>query len=576
MADRNDAVTMSLAEAKILVMRGMAGQSPRINPTNNHWEVYDNESGSWKDTGVDASGNIDITGDNQLVFLNYDGDTTLITNAETGESITAAQIGALTTQGKMSFLYVDTDSPEWLAFNGWFPNSGEAVFDNDRLHAVVTTNLQTLVTTGLVTVKPMLPSVTTEDAGKVLKVSNTGVWGVGSDNSGDSGLPNWSGAADGDVLKILEAEGGRGPFWARDAGEWIYLRLRYSDGAYGFADPEITAEYLIANWNHICLMIGNSDRCYLPSIADTYGGVRLYAYYVGETASRIEGFVVEAKISDGSIFVTYVNKPSDELPSVSVANAGQVLMVDSNGVWSRKELPKQVQYLKHYTRAYSDGNVSIAENTIRIEGPNGETDITGEAIANMVLDGVCPIIMDALTEYDYNPEFYHLASMMRDSQVVFVNAGNGYDGRVNILAIPWESAIATHNSHPNWLPDVTAADAGKALVVNSNGYWGADYNGVFEIPVTQSNGTYSTNVSAADIIAHRKNLIASSTGIVMTCDGFTFSGLDIMTFYFSARQIDYTSHTEYIHSMTIVASTLNGADTVTITAENYSIELTHD
>ena len=147
---------------------------------------------------------------------------------------------------------------------------------------------------------------------------------------------------------------------------------------------------------------------------------------------------------------------------------------------------------------------------------------------------------------------------------------------MNILAIPWESAIATHNSHPNWLPDVTAADAGKALVVNSNGYWGADYNGVFEIPVTQSNGTYSTNVSAADIIAHRKNLIASSTGIVMTCDGFTFSGLDIMTFYFSARQIDYTSHTEYIHSMTIVASTLNGADTVTITAENYSIELTHD
>ena len=59
MADRNDAVTMSLEEAKILVMQGMKGdpgESPRINPQNNHWEVYDNDTEQWVDTGVSARG----------------------------------------------------------------------------------------------------------------------------------------------------------------------------------------------------------------------------------------------------------------------------------------------------------------------------------------------------------------------------------------------------------------------------------------------------------------------------------------------------------------------------------------
>lgn len=59
MADRNDAVTMSLEEAKILVMQGMKGdpgESPRINPENNHWEVYDNDTEQWVDTGVNARG----------------------------------------------------------------------------------------------------------------------------------------------------------------------------------------------------------------------------------------------------------------------------------------------------------------------------------------------------------------------------------------------------------------------------------------------------------------------------------------------------------------------------------------
>ena len=51
-----DQVTTSLAQAKVLVMQGMAGKAPRINAENQHWEVYDNTTGQWVDTGVEATG----------------------------------------------------------------------------------------------------------------------------------------------------------------------------------------------------------------------------------------------------------------------------------------------------------------------------------------------------------------------------------------------------------------------------------------------------------------------------------------------------------------------------------------
>ena len=52
----SDQVTTSLAQAKVLVMQGLAGKAPRVNATNNHWEVYDNDTQAWVDTGVDATG----------------------------------------------------------------------------------------------------------------------------------------------------------------------------------------------------------------------------------------------------------------------------------------------------------------------------------------------------------------------------------------------------------------------------------------------------------------------------------------------------------------------------------------
>lgn len=47
-------VTADLGEALYLVTQGLSGKAPRINTTNYHWEVYDNNTKTWVDTGVSA------------------------------------------------------------------------------------------------------------------------------------------------------------------------------------------------------------------------------------------------------------------------------------------------------------------------------------------------------------------------------------------------------------------------------------------------------------------------------------------------------------------------------------------
>lgn len=50
----SDQVTTSLAQAKVLVMEGMAGKAPRVNTTNYPWEIWSNGTQSWVDTGISA------------------------------------------------------------------------------------------------------------------------------------------------------------------------------------------------------------------------------------------------------------------------------------------------------------------------------------------------------------------------------------------------------------------------------------------------------------------------------------------------------------------------------------------
>lgn len=49
-------MTAELEQLRYLVFEGMAGKAPRVNATNNHWEVYDVETAQWVDTGYVAVG----------------------------------------------------------------------------------------------------------------------------------------------------------------------------------------------------------------------------------------------------------------------------------------------------------------------------------------------------------------------------------------------------------------------------------------------------------------------------------------------------------------------------------------
>jgi hypothetical protein len=81
---------------------------------------------------------------------------------------------------------------------------------------------------------------------------------------------------------------------------------------------------------------------------------------------------------------------------------------------------------------------------------------------------------------------------------------------------------------PDELPSVSASDNGKVLGV-VNGAWAAktDEGGSapFEIPVTESGGTFSTTATAADILAHADNCVAVVGGVVrLTPDCVGVSG----------------------------------------------------
>lgn len=112
-----------------------------------------------------------------------------------------------------------------------------------------------------------------------------------------------------------------------------------------------------------------------------------------------------------------------------------------------------------------------------------------------------------------------------------------------------------------------------------NGRDGSDSggDGVFEIPViadtSQSPTTYSTTVTAAEILAHRKNLVVTiGPGVLLTYDGFGTSVPDAGLFFFSARHFD--NNVEYVVSAKIDINNINNANIVAITRQDYHFAVT--
>lgn len=230
---------------------------------------------------------------------------------------------------------------------------------------------------------------------------------------------------------------------------------------------------------------------------------------------------------------------------------------------------KPVRYYRHYTAASG----VFSEHEIAYEDGGSVLAADGEDIANAIAAGIQVEILDYPLN---NPNVYKPEAILAGTTVIFRSTSG--NGTVSGLNVPWESSIAVPFTAIGDMPAPGSGDAGKVPTVNSSGGYTLQtpIGDAFEIPVTNTNEVYTTTASAAEIIAHRKNLIVTGTnfGTTLTCDGVSFSGPDIMTFYFSARQINYGGNTEYIHSMIVEADTVN--DTVTITCKFFTNSLTPD
>ena len=451
MANSNGAVAMSLAEAKVLVMQGMKGdpgESPRINPENNHWEVYDNDTEQWVDTGVNARG--------------PKGD----------------------------------------------PGSGGEGGGS-------------------------LPEVDSSDVGKVLRVNSDAEWDV---LDPPEGVPDYSSAQDGQVLSILTAEGAKGMFWASpstlpnysnaDTGNVLkvinrggtretawdspaYTILVYKNGNNYTVHSAVTAENVVANKGNLVIILNGSVQynCVGALTSDF-----LYGHF----------YFVAAKPTDSAIETEWLDLE---------------FFTGENGSVSVTPVSFDIKGTKWLDLQYDLGTDSYTPNFTAADVANG--------LPNAVL---------TLGERRYSPVGWEI------DEGLLVNA---------------TFARATYDSNGYaGLDCFKVNNSGGSFTVRR---YTIPADGAFEIPVTQSNGAYTTTVSAADILAHRRNLVAVGTnfGTLLTCDGASFSGFNAMTFYFSARQINYTSNNEFIHSLTVDASTVGG-DTVTITSKFYNIELAPD
>ena len=284
----------------------------------------------------------------------------------------------------------------------------------------------------------------------------------------------------------------------------------------------------------------------------------------------------------GSVLKIYRSNPSSAnsmtwgeaptgLPDVSASDNGKILVCNGES-WVASSMQKEVVFLRHCVLA--DEDVQIEAHTIQRYVDDAWRNVNGEQIYSMINGGTYPIIMDAAFSY---PRVFKPEQTLLGTNVVF--RATGLNGTADILVVPWGSSVANAYTKEADLPETNAlADVGKVPTVMSSGGYGLQYPEPFEIPITDdtttSPTTYSTTASVEDIIAHRKNLVATFHNLLYTYDGYATSGVfdptgdKNGTFYFSSREI--SNGVEYISSVKIEVHVNGAVSSKLVTINNYT------
>lgn len=294
-------LAMDLEEALVLVMQGMAGKAPRVNATNNHWEVYDNDTQSWVDTGVNATGAAGADGaDGHSPYINNTG-YWVFWNDSTGAWVTT-NYKAAGRDGE------DGHSP-YIGANGhWFAWSENlAMFDDTGVPAQGPQG--ETGATGATGTDGYSPVVTITNITGGHRVTIT-----------DEDHPT------GQSFDVMDGQDGSG-----GSGDFVLLRMDLDgyvyNGTTAITGAQINA--LAATKKAVFLWDEDNDRLFTYTEPEPSTDNALFVMPVGNGCQVV---IVNSADNEASWYERVV------LPIVTAADNGKFLRV-VNGAWAAAEVP---------------------------------------------------------------------------------------------------------------------------------------------------------------------------------------------------------------------------------------------
>lgn len=388
-----------------------------------------------------------------------------------------------------------------------------------------------------------LPTVTTEDAGDVLVVNDEGKWDKGEAGSGV--IPNPEGEATVELTKLGIDDTVYGI-----PKEIVIIKANKTSGSlYYFVNEETQkdiCDIVLSGKQVILTLYNNGAYCYtFISNTITGSGIRFIGDTIySESSNIIITMYVNCAYNSSNKYVSITDSRTSGVPIANgSSDNGKILQV-VNGVWAKAAMSKE-------TVVY---NATHSGNTTLILSDNK----TRKNLADDFISGKRVII-----KTDRQGEYLFVAQALdkNNLSVVGFEYRSGFGDIYLELWTPIKSfdsqliSNGEYRLYTSFLPKATSLDAGKTVIVNSNGYWAkADppspthaYSTTEQVVGTWIDGkpVYEKTIDCGAISANTWNQTA--TGVdnidnIISIGGFVKSDTAIIPFTTNMTSNDVTIH----------------------------------